>query len=193
MSEAIEKVQISLTSAPLEELLEILTAAERNEAQCNHAIEEIARRFKPLVIKYWQKTGRTIEYAEFLQEVFSRLFGSIGALRDARAFPGFLRRIVVGAAADYWRLRKQEGEAYGLDIDELHEAFDADLVTALAIRTVLERLPEHERVVMELSFLEDRGSADVGRRLGISAGAVRVTKSRAIKHLRDLFGVNGTR
>ena len=73
------------------------------------------------------------------------------------------------------------------------EAFDADLVTALAIRTVLERLPEHERVVMELSFLEDRGSADVGRRLGISAGAVRVTKSRAIKHLRDLFGVNGTR
>ena len=193
MSEATEGAEAPLASVPLEDLLGVLTAAERNEVESAHVIREIARRFQPLVRKFWRKTGGTVEYPEFLQEVFVRLFGSISGLRDAKAFPGFLRRIVIGVAADYWRRRKQEGEAYGPDVEELQQAFDADLVTSLAIRTVLERLPEHERVVIRLCVLEDQGSAEVGRLLGISAGAVRVTKSRGFKRLRELLGADPKR
>jgi len=48
----------------------------------------------------------------------------------------------------------------------------------------LERLPERERSVLVMSFLDDQPSEAVGQQLGLSAGNVRVIRHRGIDKLR---------
>jgi RNA polymerase sigma-70 factor, ECF subfamily len=57
----------------------------------------------------------------------------------------------------------------------------------------LQRLPERERSVVLLSFMEEREAGDVGAALGLSAGNVRVIRHRAIARLRDCVESGGVR
>jgi RNA polymerase sigma-70 factor (ECF subfamily) len=51
------------------------------------------------------------------------------------------------------------------------------------------RLPDRESRVLRMTFLEDRAAEEVGQRLGLSAGNVRVIKHRALGLLGTCVGV----
>ncbi len=57
------------------------------------------------------------------------------------------------------------------------------------VRKALEQLEPDERRLLELTYGEDLGSEEIGRRLGVTAGAVRVRRHRAIRRLSELLGV----
>jgi RNA polymerase sigma-70 factor (ECF subfamily) len=64
------------------------------------------------------------------------------------------------------------------------------------IQAALDKLPEIDRTVLVLRYLEQRPTADVAARLGTSEGTVRVRAVRALARLReqlaDLFGEAST-
>ena len=56
------------------------------------------------------------------------------------------------------------------------------------MRSYLELLSRREREVLELLYFEDMDPADAAKVLGITAGALRTTKVRALTRLRDALG-----
>ena len=187
MSEGVESRR-DAAALPLAVLIEGLRS-HPTEARSSEAAVEILRRFHPLLRKYWRwhKLG---DYEDFLQEVMVRLFTALPHLRDPDAFPGLLRRIVIGVSADALRGRRpQEEDISDIDTDQLAGEFDETLATPVVVRSYLELLPPREQEVLYLTYFEDLDSQEVSARLGLSSGAVRMTKSRAISRLRELLAV----
>lgn len=180
-----------LAELPLTSLLEELDKG--SPGRTSAAAVELIRRFQPLIRKFWrlQQCG---DYEDFFQDVLLRTFSSLPHLRNHAAFPGFLRRIVVTTAADYWRRQSlHERHLLNVDVENIERAFDQDLATPLIVRSMLDRLPPREREVIALTYFEDMDSGEIARLMGLSAGAVRMTKSRAINKLRELLAAEESR
>jgi RNA polymerase sigma-70 factor (ECF subfamily) len=56
-----------------------------------------------------------------------------------------------------------------------------------AVRAAIDRLPERDREVLVLRYLEDLSTADTAAVLGCSVGAAKVRLLRALRRLRDLL------
>lgn len=59
----------------------------------------------------------------------------------------------------------------------------------LTIRRALEQLDEGDRELLSLTYGEALESAEIGRRLSLSEGNVRVRRHRALRRLAELLGV----
>lgn len=186
MSEGSESAGIE--GLPLPDLIELLRLPAE-DSRASTAATETLRRFQPLLRKYWA-WHRLGEYEDFVQECMLRLFIALPKLRDAASFPGLFRRVVIGTAADV--LRGQQGKKgiieVELDEDQLATEFDESISTGVVVRSYLELLPDREREVVELTFLHEMTSAEAGARLGLTEGAVRTARSRAINRLRTILG-----
>jgi RNA polymerase sigma-70 factor, ECF subfamily len=55
------------------------------------------------------------------------------------------------------------------------------------VRRAMDRLEPDDREVLSMCYLETLDAADVGRRLGITAGNVRVRKHRALRRLAEIL------
>jgi RNA polymerase sigma-70 factor, ECF subfamily len=76
-----------------------------------------------------------------------------------------------------------------LDVDQMDRVVDR--VAGSSLRTILQGLPERQRMVLELRFVEDLPSAEVGEILGISSEAVRQLTVRSLRQVRTLIGDTG--
>jgi RNA polymerase sigma-70 factor (ECF subfamily) len=61
------------------------------------------------------------------------------------------------------------------------------------VRRALDRLPERDREVLVLRYLEELSAAEAAAVLGASEGAVRVRVLRALQRLRDILKAMGSR
>lgn len=182
----VSEAREGLADAALGSLVELLRL--QSEPAASRSAVEIARRFSPLIRRFW-RLNRCGDYEDFSQEVLTRLFVALPHLRTAAAFPGLFRQIVVGAAADYWRRHQPAG----VDVpdEELKELPDPDadfteaLVTRLLVGSYLELLPSREREVLQLLYFADLDTSEAARILGITPGALRTTKVRALARLRE--------
>jgi len=57
------------------------------------------------------------------------------------------------------------------------------------VRGALERLDAGDRELLSLTYVETLAAGEIGRRLGLSAGNVRVRRYRALRRLAELLGV----
>ena len=64
---------------------------------------------------------------------------------------------------------------------------EASIVDAMLLRALIARLPETERDVIELRFMEDLNVEQTALRLGKQTGAVRVAQHRALTKLRTMM------
>ena len=62
---------------------------------------------------------------------------------------------------------------------------DAGLLDADRIRPCLAALRERERTILLLTFYAERQSSEIAEKMGMSAGAVRVARHRAVAAMRD--------
>jgi RNA polymerase sigma factor (sigma-70 family) len=105
------------------------------------------------------------------------------AIKDDDRRTGWIVRVATNLALDVVRRKRPpvapaRSDADGSDTVVLRAA----LVAALA------RLPERQRRVVVLRYLVDLPEAEVASLLGVSAGTVRSTLSRATARLRTLLG-----
>lgn len=74
------------------------------------------------------------------------------------------------------------------DTDETAQAVhDVDL--RLDLQAALARLPDLDRVIVVMRYLEDRPVEEVATALGMRSGTVRARASRAVAKLRDTLGL----
>jgi RNA polymerase sigma-70 factor (ECF subfamily) len=61
-----------------------------------------------------------------------------------------------------------------------------------AVLLAVEKLNESDREILKLSYVEGLSGAEIGRRMGLSEGNVRVRRHRALQKLSESLGVTAT-
>jgi len=128
---------------------------------------------------------------EVFQETFLRLFKWLrdrGSREPLHTFPRLLASFAHHAAVDVMRreLREaptaSEAEAWNVPA----EGKEVDYETRVYLVYLLEHLDPRSKAVLELSYLQDLSAPEVGERLGLSPGNVRILRFRALEALRTL-------
>ncbi len=118
-----------------------------------------------------------------------------GRIEDSAGLPGFLFRTAEhiclhrarSAVREQRALRRLGADGGAVDESPLRALISAEEQSG--IREALGRLEPADRQIIELSYREELSSEEIARRLGMTAGAVRVRRHRAIRRLADALGV----
>jgi RNA polymerase sigma-70 factor (ECF subfamily) len=183
----------------------LVAALKAGEAQ---AYEQVVRLHAGRLLSVARRVlGHDEDARDALQEALLNAVRSIGAFNGECQLSTWLHRIVVNACLMKLRSRKRRPEQ---PIDDLLPTFlaegpfagahaahppewrDAESLLARKetrdlVRNCVERLPDSYRVVIVLRDIEELDTAEVGRLLGVTEGAVKVRLHRARQALRTLL------
>ena len=104
-------------------------------------------------------------------------------------FAAWLYRIAANAVADDWRRHGRESQEPPPDLPD--ERVHEELQRRISLFQLVDRLPDLQRRVIEMRFVEDKSVRDVAAALERSEGAVKQLQLRALENLRKGMGVNG--
>jgi RNA polymerase sigma-70 factor (ECF subfamily) len=184
---------------------------DRARARDPAAWERMVALYAPLVLRWCRGWGlRDDDAADVFQEVFQSVAAHLSTFRRTRAgdtFRGWLRTIARNKANDLFR--RLEREPLGIGGSDARERLSqvpqalppeeepgADEAEGELLHRALEMIRGDFEPRTWAAFwqtaVEGRAAADVAADLGMSAGAVRVAKSRVLHRLRadlgDLLG-----
>jgi RNA polymerase sigma-70 factor (ECF subfamily) len=155
---------------------------------------ELVHRMAPRIRLYGLRHLRDREAADDLvQQVLMITLEALraGRLREADKLASFVLGVSRMTVLDLRRTARRR--------NELLERFGAGVAVPVPepaprldpqrLAGCLQRLRERERVVVVMTFYDEKTSADAGRFLGVSEANVRVIRHRAIHQLRDCMGV----
>jgi RNA polymerase sigma-70 factor (ECF subfamily) len=145
-------------------------------------------RFAPRIELYGLKHLRSRSATDDLvQQVMLIVLEAVraGKVEDTSKLASF----VLGTCRNVtWDLRRAAGreERVAREVASLPDAVAPPSVSELDVTRLfgcMHRLPEREASVVRMSFLEDQTAEEVGGRLGLTAGNVRVLRHRALAKL----------
>lgn len=125
--------------------------------------------------------GEREEADDVVQEALLRAYLGLGSLRDPARFGSWLGTIAVNLA----RMRRRRPRRETMPLHELVAPSPDE--PELAVDEALAALPAETRQLLVLHYVEGIPCAELGERLGVSAGAVRVRLHRARARLRALL------
>jgi RNA polymerase sigma-70 factor, ECF subfamily len=122
--------------------------------------------------------------------VFERALASIGRF-EWRGLPVsvWLFRIAANALADHWRQRSHDTAEPPPDVPDARE--HEDIERRIALYQEVERLPDAQRQVIEMRFVEEKSIREVAAALNRSEGAIKQLQLRALEKLRKSMGGHG--
>ncbi|RYZ86699.1 MAG: sigma-70 family RNA polymerase sigma factor [Proteobacteria bacterium] len=136
-----------------------------------------------------------MEAEDLVSETIISLYSRLAKLPadDAHA-----KAYAVRTLTNFWvrsfRMSRSLKRSAGLQItadrvdDEIAEkAFDAQLVGDHVLRELVDQLPDTERDVIIMHYFDDVPYEEISEKFGISLGAVKMRRKRALKKLRELY------
>jgi RNA polymerase sigma factor (sigma-70 family) len=128
---------------------------------------------------------------EIVQDAFEALYERWDALRDPAAAAGYLRVSVVNGARSALR-RSTRARKYlvGWHEDTAESADHSALLRDEheSVRRALAALPDRQREVLTLRYLQDLPDVEIAAATGLSIGGVRSASSRGLAALRVAMG-----
>jgi RNA polymerase sigma-70 factor, ECF subfamily len=170
------------------ELLRRIQAQDR----AAEAEAEVCRRFAPRIRLYGLRHLRSEERAQDLVQAV--LIAVLLAMRSDRIEqPERIDRFVLGTCRNI-ALRMRDTDARLIPVDD--RALDVatqvstdDHLDVAALIHCLSRLDDRARLVVYLSFHEERAPTEIAAQLETTLGNIRVLRHRAMKDLRQCLGV----
>lgn len=122
------------------------------------------------------------EAEDVTSEVFCRALENLGGYEWRGApFFAWLLRIAANILADRWqKTGKESGDAPPETAGP-----DMELERRAMLFQLIERLPQAQRRVIELRYIEERSLLEIAGTLGKTEGAVKQLQHRALEHLRE--------
>lgn len=138
-----------------------------------------------------QRGFQQAEADDLTQEVFVKAYKGLDSLKEADGFARWLYGIAAHVAADAARVRKRRRD--DVDLESVPEAQSApgallDTESNEVIRAMAE-LPEDQRMVLTLRYLEGLTPKEIAERLGEPRGTVRSRLHHALNYLQLAFGL----
>ena len=100
-------------------------------------------------------------------------------------FVAWMFRIAANALADHWKRAGRDSHELPPEVPDERES--KDLERRVSLFQLVDRLPDVQRQVIEMRFVEDRSIREVAAALDRSEGAVKQLQLRAIDTLRKKF------
>jgi RNA polymerase sigma-70 factor (ECF subfamily) len=123
---------------------------------------------------------------DVVQQAFLRGYEKLGTLRDPSRYGSWLMRIVQNEACNFATRSnhptKQLTEANERELTADTECLDDETQVAVGL---LNLLPEHERLVVSLHYLDGHSVAEIAQMTGRPIGTVTKQLSRATKRLQS--------
>jgi len=168
------------------------TPAEASDAELLRAIgegsepafEELRHRYRRAV----ERACRSIvggDLEDCAQEVFVRIWRKASLYDRGRgSAPAWLLTLARRTALNF--RQRREVPLSGEPVDEAAvEAVDVD---RFWVEAALERLPERERLVIELAYFRDLSQSAIASELGVPLGSVKSWTRRGLHRLATLLG-----
>lgn len=167
-----------------------LAGIQHGEAESEGALYE---KYSARVYYLALRDAKSPQDAEDVRaETFLRVFQAIRnqQVRSAEALPAFILGVARNVIRELYARRRQMGDAVPAEEAELtipsHERFFLDREVQGSIRRTIERLRPREQRVLRMLFYDELETEEVARRVAIAPERVRLVKSRALKHFREI-------
>jgi RNA polymerase sigma factor (sigma-70 family) len=155
-------------------------------------------RFARLMFGVCQRYSRTREDAEdVLHMAFVKVFNNLGHYRGKGSFEGWIRRIMVNTAIDYYRSIRQLQFVSADEIPDtaeedthLNEEGDDDeyyQTNPKEILKLMQALPNGYRIVLNLYAVEGQTHKEISELLGISEGSSKSQLFKARRYLKAML------
>lgn len=168
--------------------------AEFRKSRAETAFGELVRRYTNLVYSVAKRRlGNVCLAQEVTQTVFIRLARAVPVIGSDAELAAWLHRTTVHASIDQWRseFRRRAREERALAMQTEHDPDSTWNEVSPLLDEILNQLNDGERHVILLRFFEHRSMRELGVVLGISEDAAKMRVSRAMEHLRAMFGERG--
>jgi len=163
--------------------------AEGDADACGRFYDRYARLVYPLILRIVQDSA---DAADVLQEVFWEAWQAAASYDPARGSPEAW--IVMRArtrAIDRVRAVRRRGETFVAPLDEALAADRGDPAARAddraVVADVLERLPEHQREVIELAYFGGLTQTEIAERLKQPLGTVKTRMRTGLLRLREIM------
>ena len=171
---------------------------ERFQSGEPDAFDEIVNRCRGSVYSLaYRFTHNCEDSYDISQEVFIKVFRSLGKLKDSSAFDAWLRRVTVNACMDHLRRRPNEQVLYGFSCLDHEYITDTGSVSPdgpvedselrRMISRAVEQLPRRQKSVFILRHYEGLPLKEIAKTLNCSLGTVKAHLFRATRRLRTLL------
>jgi RNA polymerase sigma-70 factor (ECF subfamily) len=178
---------------------EIIRRAQRgDDVAFNQLVQAYRKRILGTIARL---IGRPEDVEDVGQEVFLRLYFSLGQLRTAEVFEPWLYRLTVNAAYDYLRKQKRRGESRMADLSEeqvlLADAAEGGRVEGehhrkAKIRDIVEALlsnvSEEDRILLSLKEIEGLTLKELANVYEVNENALKVRLFRARQRVLKAYG-----
>jgi RNA polymerase sigma-70 factor (ECF subfamily) len=170
---------------------ETYALVERARSGDREAYALLFNRFHDEIYRFaTRRIGDPVAGQDAAAETFADAFKGIGKYEQTGApFEAWLYTIARRRIVDQIRVRARHDHA-ALSSEDIQTSFDGhetSVVDAMLLRALIARLPDSERDVVELRFMEDLDVEQTALRLGKQPGAVRVAQHRALTKLRTMM------
>jgi len=170
---------------------QLVSDIQNGQAQ---AEAELYRKYHARVYYVALRESRSPHDAEDVcAETFLRVLQAIRGkeLRSAAALPAFIFGTTRNVLHELFSRRKQVGKTTDPEDADLslpsHEKLFLDSEVQLAIEQTIGRLKPRERDMLRMHFYEELSPEEIARSFGIARERVRLVKSRALQHFREVY------
>ena len=148
------------------------------------AFAELVHRYeRAAIVTAYSVLGDFHQAQDAAQEALIIGYKKMGSVRDPASFGPWLLRITRRTAARQRRRRKNE--SVGVDCIEPASRPNPDWLDPYKeVLDRLARLPEHERIVTVMRYVDGRSVAEIAELTGRPVGTITKQLSRAIERLR---------
>ena len=158
----------------------LIEAAQADPARFVDLYERHFHRVYGYVIR---RTGSRAEAEDITSEVFERALTNLPRYEwRGLPFSAWLYRIAANAMADRRRQIERDSSELPLDVPDARESEDIERRAMLF--QLVERLPETQRQVIEMRFVDQKSIREIATALDRSEGAIKQLQLRAIENLR---------
>jgi RNA polymerase sigma-70 factor, ECF subfamily len=171
-----------------------------DELACTQLVSDHQRMVYTLALHL---LGDAQEALDLSQEVFLRVFRTLGQFRGHSTLRTWIYRIVVNQASNrqrWWR-RRHRSQMIALELHVAHHGEIAEsrgfampdqvlqrVETQGRVQAALDRLPFDQRAAIVLREIDGLSYQEVAEALGVAVGTVKSRLARARASLRDLLG-----
>lgn len=163
-------------------------SGDMDQATFAGLVDEYQKQVYALAYRYLRSA---LDAEDATQETFLRAFANLESYHPQRSFRSWLLSITVHLCID--RLRRERRRLYE-PLQPYHlvsggDSLDARLMSwedRGEIRRLIDQLPPHYRQLALLRYWDDLTYQEIGRRMGLSTGAVKSRLHRARRQLVEL-------
>ncbi len=129
------------------------------------------------------------EAEDMLQEAFLKVFQNIGKFKFEGSFEGWIRRIMVFSAINYY---KQRSRKFKEDLDQQHidVAYNEEIIDRISAKEIMElvqQMPEGYKIIFNLFAIEGFSHKEISEELGIAIGTSKSQYARAKQYMQNLL------